>query len=207
MNSSGYQDVDYVLTTRELGRMIREAGLDFVSLPSEEYDAPLGISTGAGMIFGATGGVTEAALRTVVEIVTGKPLENVEFKDVRGMTGLKEAVVPVGDLQVKVAVAHTLANARIILDKIRNGEADYQFIEIMACPGGCIGGGGQPVPVCAEIRERRIGSIYDCDQAYEIRKSHDNPAIQELYSSWLGKPLGEKSHKLLHTHYHPQHKR
>ncbi|MDU4962029.1 MAG: NADH-dependent [FeFe] hydrogenase, group A6 [Sporomusaceae bacterium] len=206
MRSSGYQDVDYVLTTRELGRMIHEAGLDFTALPPEAYDAPLGISTGAGMLFGATGGVTEAALRTVVELVTGNPLDAIEFTDVRGLAGIKEAVIPVGDLRVKVAVAHTLANARLLLDKIRRGEADYHFIEIMACPGGCIGGGGQPVPVSAEIRERRIGSIYECDQAYTIRKSHENPAIQELYSTWLGKPLSEKSHKLLHTHYHPQHK-
>lgn len=207
MKSSGYQDVDYVLTTRELGRMIREAGVDFANLPGEEFDAPLGISTGAGMIFGATGGVTEAALRTVAEIVTGKALDNIEFTDVRGLTGIKEAVVSLGELQVKVAVAHTLANARIILDKIRKGEAEYHFIEIMACPGGCIGGGGQPVPVNADVRRQRIGSIYDCDQAYTIRKSHENPAIQELYATWLGKPLGEKSHKLLHTHYHPQHKK
>ena len=206
MNSSGYQDVDYVLTTRELGRMIRESGLDFVALPAEDFDAPLGISTGAGVIFGATGGVMEAALRTVAEVVTGQTLESIEFTDVRGLTGLKEAVVPVGDLNVKVAVAHTLANARTILEKIRKGEADYHFVEVMACPGGCIGGGGQPVPVSAEVRRRRIASIYDCDQASQLRKSHENPAIKELYDTWLGKPLGEKSHKLLHTHYHPQHR-
>ncbi len=204
MTASGYQDVDYVLTTRELGRMIKEAGINFDKLASEEFDAPMGISTGAGVIFGATGGVMEAALRTVAEIVTGKELECIDFKNVRGLTGIKEAEVKVGDLTVKIAVAHTLANARLLLDKIRKGEADYHFIEIMACPGGCIGGGGQPVPVCADTRQQRINAIYECDQCSGMRKSHENPAIKELYETWLGKPLGEKSHHLLHTHYHPQ---
>ncbi|VBB06329.1 respiratory-chain nadh dehydrogenase 75 kd subunit signature 1 [Lucifera butyrica] len=204
MKSSGYQDVDYVLTTRELGRMIKESGIDFNGLPSEEYDAPLGIATGAGVIFGATGGVMEAALRTVSEVVTGKELECIDFHNVRGLTGVKEAAVKVGDLTVKVAVAHTLANARLLLDKIRKGEADYHFIEIMACPGGCIGGGGQPYSTCADIRQKRVDAIYECDQCSTLRKSHENPAVKELYDTWLGKPLGEKSHHLLHTHYHPQ---
>ena len=204
MNASGYQDVDYVLTTRELGRMIQEAGIDFDKLEVEEFDAPLGISTGAAVIFGATGGVMEAALRTVAEVVTGQTLGCIDFHNVRGLTGVKEAVIPVGDLQVKVAVAHTLANARILLDKIRSGEADYHFIEVMACPGGCIGGGGQPFPVCAQTRQQRIDAIYECDSCSAMRKSHENPAIKELYDTWLGKPLGEKSHHLLHTHYHPQ---
>jgi NADP-reducing hydrogenase subunit HndD len=204
LRSSGYQDVDYVLTTRELGRMIREAGIDFDALQVEEFDAPLGISTGAGVIFAATGGVMEAALRTVAEVVTGKTLECIDFHNVRGLTGVKEAIVPVGDLKVKVAVAHTLANARLVLDKIRSGEADYHFIEIMACPGGCIGGGGQPIPTCGDVRQKRIDAIYECDQCSTLRKSHENPAIKELYDTWLGKPLGEKSHHLLHTHYHQQ---
>lgn len=204
MNSSGYQDVDYVLTTRELGRMIKEAGLDFSKLQTTEYDDPLGISTGAGVIFGATGGVMEAALRTVSEIVTGKELEDIEFKTVRGLKGLKEAEVLVGDLTVKIAVANTLANARILLDKIRNGEADYHFIEVMACPGGCIGGGGQPISTDASIRQRRADAIYECDQCSALRKSHLNPGVKELYDTWLEKPLGEKSHKLLHTHYQRQ---
>jgi NADP-reducing hydrogenase subunit HndD len=204
MNSSGYQDVDYVLTTRELGRMIRESGIDFDVLAAEEYDAPMGISTGAAVIFGATGGVMEAALRTVAEVVTGKELECIDFHNVRGLTGIKEASVQVGDLTVKVAVAHTLANARLILDKIRKGEADYHFIEIMACPGGCIGGGGQPISTCADVRQKRIDAIYECDQSSSLRKSHLNPAVKELYETWLGKPLGEKSHHLLHTHYHIQ---
>jgi NADP-reducing hydrogenase subunit HndD len=204
LRSSGYQDVDYVLTTRELGRMIREAGIDFGALQVEEFDAPLGISTGAGVIFAATGGVMEAALRTVAEVVIGKTLECIDFHNVRGLTGVKEAIVPVGDLKVKVAVAHTLANARLVLDKIRSGEADYHFIEIMACPGGCIGGGGQPIPTCGDVRQKRIDAIYECDQCSTLRKSHENPAIKELYDTWLGKPLGEKSHHLLHTHYHQQ---
>ncbi|MBP2653415.1 MAG: hndD 3 [Firmicutes bacterium] len=204
MNSSGYQDVDYVLTTRELARMIKAAGIDFSKLAAEQFDAPLGISTGAAVIFGATGGVMEAALRTVAEVVTGKELESLDFHAVRGLTGVREAEVPVGDLKVKVAVAHTLANARKLLDRIRNGQADYHFIEIMACPGGCIGGGGQPYSTSCDIRQKRIDSIYECDQCSSLRKSHENPAIKELYETWLGKPLGEKSHHLLHTHYHQQ---
>ncbi|MCM0757285.1 NADH-dependent [FeFe] hydrogenase, group A6 [Sporomusa sphaeroides DSM 2875] len=204
MKSSGYQDVDFVLTTRELGHMIKQSGIDFHSIPSEDFDAPLGITTGAGVIFGATGGVMEAALRTVSEVITGKPLDCIDFHHVRGLTGIKEAVVPVGDLQVKVAAAHTLANARLLLDKIRNGEADYHFIEVMTCPGGCIGGGGQPIPVCADTRQKRLNAIYECDQSMPLRKSHENPAIKELYDTWLGQPLGEKSHHLLHTHYHAQ---
>jgi NADH-quinone oxidoreductase subunit G/NADP-reducing hydrogenase subunit HndD len=203
-STNGIQDVDYVLTTRELGRMIKEAGIDFAALPAEQYDAPFGISTGAGVIFGSSGGVMEAALRTVAEVVTGKPLESIEFTAVRGLAGIKEAAVPIGDLTVKIAVANTLSNARIMMDKIRAGEADYQFIEIMACPGGCIGGGGQPVPVCEETRLNRIAAIYECDQDSQIRKSHENPAVKELYDTWLGKPLGEKSHHLLHTHYKAQ---
>ena len=202
--ANGVQDVDYVLTTRELGRMIKESGIDFAALPAEEYDAPFGISTGAGVIFGSSGGVMEAALRTVAEVVTGKTLESIDFKEVRGLAGIKEAAVPIGDLTVKIAVANTLANARIMMDKIRAGEADYQFIEIMACPGGCIGGGGQPVPVCEETRLNRIAAIYECDQGSQLRKSHENPAVKELYDTWLGKPLGEKSHHLLHTHYKAQ---
>ncbi|NMC32035.1 MAG: 2Fe-2S iron-sulfur cluster binding domain-containing protein [Veillonellaceae bacterium] len=202
--TNGVQDVDYVLTTRELGRMIKEAGIDFAALPAEQYDAPFGISTGAGVIFGSSGGVMEAALRTVAEVVTGKPLESIDFKEVRGLAGIKEAAVQIGDLTVKIAVANTLSNARIMMDKIRAGEADYQFIEIMACPGGCIGGGGQPVPVCEETRLNRIAAIYECDQDSQLRKSHENPAIKELYETWLGQPLGEKSHHLLHTHYKAQ---
>ena len=159
------------------------------------------------MIFGATGGVMEAALRTVAKMVSGKELDNIEFEAVRGMNGIKEASVPLKEgLTAKVAIAHTLANARVILEKIRAGEADYHFIEIMACPGGCSGGGGQPIITSAEHRQKRIDAIYECDKCSELRKSHDNPAVKELYDTYLGKPLGEKSHHLLHTHYHPQKK-
>lgn len=215
MSASGYPDVDVVLTTRELAKMLREAGIEFATLEDEEFDAPLGISTGAGVIFGATGGVMEAALRTVYELVTGDELENIDFTDVRGFDGIKQATVklPVAqaaassesgqttELEVKVAVAHSLANARKLLDAIRKGEADYHFIEIMCCPGGCIGGGGQPIPSTVEIRNQRINAIYAEDQDMPLRKAHENPAIKVLYEEFLGEPLGEKSFKLLHTTY------
>ncbi|HOV80009.1 MAG TPA: NADH-dependent [FeFe] hydrogenase, group A6 [Bacillota bacterium] len=201
MNSSGYQDVDVVLTSRELGRMFKQAGLDASNLPEEEYDAPLGISTGAGEIFGASGGVMEAALRTVYEVVTGKELDNINFTECRGLTGVKEATVQVGDLPVKIAITNGLGNARKVLDKIRKGEADYHFIEIMCCPGGCIGGGGSPIPTNTEIRLKRIDATYTEDERMVLRKSHDNPAVKQLYDEFLKEPLGHKSHKLLHTHY------
>jgi iron-only hydrogenase group A len=201
MRDSGYQDVDYVLTTRELARLFKQAGVQLERLPEEEYDPPLGISTGAGVIFGATGGVMEAALRTAYELVTKEKLPSLDFYNVRGMRGIKEAEVNLNGTKIKVAVAHTLANARKLLDKIKDGTADYHFIEIMTCPGGCIGGGGQPIPTNDEIREKRIKGIYQADKMMPIRKSHENPAIQQLYKEFLGQPLGEKSHHLLHTHY------
>ncbi|MEW6698534.1 MAG: NADH-dependent [FeFe] hydrogenase, group A6 [Bacillota bacterium] len=201
---SGYQDVDVVLTTRELARMFREIGIDWENLPDEEYDAPMGLSTGAAVIFGATGGVMEAAVRTVYEVITKEPMPDINLTPVRGMEGIKEATLKVGDLDVKVAVAHTLGNARKLLDKIRAGEADYHFIEIMCCPGGCIGGGGQPIPTNLEIRLKRIAGTYQADVELPIRKSHENPAITAIYEEFLGQPLGEKSHKLLHTHYVPR---
>ena len=219
MQDSGYPDVDVVLTTRELGRMFREAGIDFVNLPDEEYDAPLGISTGAGAIFGASGGVMEAALRTVYELVTGTELENLEFEDVRGLQGIKSVTVRLplpeaaaagsgdvvgldqSELEIKVAVAHSLKYAKVLMDQIRAGEADYQFIEVMCCPGGCIGGGGQPIPTTDKERGQRIRAIYEEDVGMPLRKSHENPAVRALYEEFLGEPLGEKSHKLLHTHY------
>jgi NADP-reducing hydrogenase subunit HndD len=206
MNASGYQDVDFVLTTRELGRMIKEAGIDFEQLPSESFDDPLGESTGAAIIFGATGGVMEAALRTVAEVLTGKELSQLEYHEVRGLEGIKEAVIPIGDLTVKVAVVHSLAKARMVMEKIRSGEVDYHFIEIMACPGGCIGGGGQPYPISEKIRKQRMAAIYECDRDMGLRKSHENPSIQKVYREFLEKPLSAKSHKLLHTHYHAQNK-
>ena len=204
MTASGTADVDAVLTTRELARMLKEAGIEFESLPEEEYDAPLGISTGAGAIFGATGGVMEAALRTVYEVVTGKTLENLDFTAVRGLEGVKEAAVDLDGKTVKVAVAHGLANAKKVLEKIKAGEADWQFVEIMCCPGGCIGGGGQPVPVDRKKRAARIKAIYEVDAAMPLRKSHENPAVKTLYEEYLGAPLSEKAHELLHTHYTPR---
>ncbi|OPX83736.1 MAG: NADP-reducing hydrogenase subunit HndC [Pelotomaculum sp. PtaB.Bin104] len=204
MDSSGHQDVDVVLTTRELGRMFKQAGIDFSHIAEEKYDDPLGISTGAAVIFGATGGVMEAALRTAYELITGETLTSVEFVNVRGLEGVKEATVKVGDLDVKVAVAHGLGNARQLMDALQKGEADYHFIEIMCCPGGCIGGGGQPIPTNLEIRGQRIAGIYNADARMELRKSHENPAVQQLYQEFLGKPLGHKFHELLHTHYTPR---
>lgn len=201
MNSSGYADVDYVLTVRELARMIKQAGIDFSELPEEEYDAPLGISTGAGVIFGATGGVMEAALRTAYELATGKMLEKLDFEEVRGLEGVKEASVNLEGTVLKVAVAHGLGNARTLLDAVKSGEKQYHFIEIMTCPGGCIGGGGQPIPTDTSVREKRLAAIYEADRKMPLRKSHENPAVQELYRTYLGKPLSEKSHHLLHTHY------
>ena len=205
-NQGGYRDVDYVLTTRELGRMIKQAYIDFNNLPESQYDAPMGIGTGAAVIFGATGGVMEAALRTVAVVVSGKELENIEFKDVRGLTGIKEALIPVMEgLTVKVAVAHTLSNAAKLLDKIRAGEAsDYHFIEIMACPGGCASGGGQPILKSPEDRQKRIDALYQCDIDLPLRNSHENPEVMALYKEYLGEPNGEKAHHLLHTHYHQQ---
>ncbi|MDI6828629.1 MAG: NADH-dependent [FeFe] hydrogenase, group A6 [Armatimonadota bacterium] len=201
MHASGYKDVDYVLTTREAAGMIKEAGIDLPNLPDGEFDAPLGISTGAGVIFGATGGVMEAALRTAYEVITGKPLENIEITAVRGMEGVREATIDIDGTEVKAAVAHGLANARKLLDLIRDGKSDHQFIEIMACPGGCLGGGGQPFPTSPEIRKARAEAIYLADRNMPIRKSHENPAIIELYETFLKEPLGHMSHKLLHTHY------
>jgi iron-only hydrogenase group A len=197
-------DVDAVLTTREAAQMMREMGIDFPNLPEENFDEPLGISTGAAVIFGATGGVMEAALRTVYEVVTGEELKDVNFTAVRGLQGVKEATVKVGELDVKVAVASGLSNAKKLMDLIMDGKADYHFIEIMCCPGGCIGGGGQPKPTTDEIRQKRIEAIYREDEGLPIRKSHENPAVKALYEEFLGQPLGHKSHKLLHTHYTPK---
>ncbi|MEW6276260.1 MAG: NADH-dependent [FeFe] hydrogenase, group A6 [Bacillota bacterium] len=203
MRDSGYQDVDYVLTTRELARMIKEAGIEFPALPEEEYDDPLGESTGAGVIFGATGGVMEAALRTAYELVTGKTLPSLDFHEVRGLAGIKEATVDLDGARVRVAVAHSLGHARRLLERVKAGE-QYHFIEVMCCPGGCIGGGGQPIPTDAEIRAQRIAGIYTADERMVLRKSHENPSVQALYREFLEKPLGEKSHHLLHTHYTPR---
>lgn len=203
MNASGYRDVDYVLTTRELARMIKEAGIDFLNLKEEDYDAPMGEYTGAGTIFGTTGGVMEAALRTVYAVVTGENLPSLDIIPVRGLEGVKEATVKVGALgDVKVAVAHGLGNARKVMDRIREGRADYAFIEIMCCPGGCVGGGGEPIPTSNEIRMLRAAALYQDDgQVQKKRQSHENPSITKLYETFLKEPLGHKSHELLHTHY------
>jgi NADH-quinone oxidoreductase subunit G len=203
MSGSGFQDIDYVLTTRELARMIKEAGIDFLRLPDEDYDTPMGEYTGAATIFGTTGGVMEAALRTVYAVVTGSNLPDLNITPVRGLEGVKEAAVTVGELgEVRVAVAHGLANARQLLDRIRQGKADYHFIEIMCCPGGCIAGGGQPIPTNNEIRRLRAEALYRDDaQVQKHRQSHENPSIKKLYDTFLKEPLGHTSHKLLHTHY------
>jgi NADH-quinone oxidoreductase subunit G len=203
MNASGYRDVDYVLTTRELARMIKEAGIDFLNLKEEDYDAPMGEYTGAGTIFGTTGGVMEAALRTVYAVVTGENLPSLDIIPVRGLEGVKEATVKVGALgDVKVAVAHGLGNARKVMDRIREGRADYAFIEIMCCPGGCVAGGGEPIPTSNEIRMLRAAALYQDDgQVQKKRQSHENPSITKLYETFLKEPLGHKSHELLHTHY------
>jgi len=201
MSRGGIPDVDTVLTTRELGRMFKEAGIDFAKLPDEEYNQPFGVSTGAGVIFGATGGVMEAALRTAVEIISGKELHQIEYTQMRGLEGIKEATLDVAGQKIKVAVANSLANARKLMDLLIAGKVDYHFIEIMSCPGGCIGGGGQPRPVDVDIRLARIQTIYQADRDLPLRKSHENPEVKELYQSFLGKPLGHKSHELLHTSY------
>ena len=194
-------DVDVVLTTRELAKMLRQAGVDFDVLEEDDYDAPFGLSTGAAVIFGATGGVMEAALRTVYEVVTGKTLDALDFKAVRGLEGIKEAEVDLDGTIVKVAVAHSLSNARKVMELIKAGKADHVFIEVMCCPGGCIGGGGQPFGGTDELRLKRMAAIYEADGDLPIRKSHENPAIKKLYEEFLIEPLGERSHHLLHTHY------
>jgi len=204
--ANGYPDVDVVLTTRELARMIKEAGIDFKNVYEEHFDDPMGDASGAGVIFGATGGVMEAALRTVAEILSGQSIDNVDYEQVRGVEGIKEASVKVGDLTLKAAVAHGLGNARKLLDRIKAGEAEYHFVEIMACPGGCVNGGGQPIQPSkvrswTDLRTERAKAIYEEDKELPIRKSHENPRIKALYEEYLGEPGSHKAHKLLHTHY------
>lgn len=199
--SDRFQDVDFVLTTREAARMIKEAGIDFTGLADENFDEPLGVSTGAAVIFGATGGVMEAALRTAYEVLTGKALEKIDFETVRGLKGIKTAEVDIDGMNLKVAVASSLSNARVLLEQIQEGKSPYAFIEIMTCPGGCIGGGGQPIPTDTAIRQKRMNAIYEEDKNKPLRKSHENPAVRALYREFLGEPLGGLSHHLLHTHY------
>ena len=200
------QDVDAVITTRELARMIKQAKIDFVNLEDAKFDDPMGEATGAAAIFGVTGGVMEAALRSVSEIVTGKPLDKISFEQVRGESGIKRAEIEIGDKKVKVAVAHGLANAQTIMEEIKSGKADYQFVEIMACPGGCITGGGQPIKSAkiqeeVDVHKKRAEAMYSIDEKSVIRKSHKNPVLKQIYKDFLGEPNGELAHKLLHTHY------
>ncbi len=213
MNDSGMQDIDMVVTTRELGHMIRQSGINFKEIPDSKYDPFMGESTGAAVIFGATGGVMEAALRTAYEVITGReiPFDGLNVTPVRGMEGIKEAAVKLENvlpdfsflegIEVRVAVAHGLTNAAQIMDDVSIGESPYHFIEVMGCPGGCIGGGGQPIPTNEEIRKKRAEAIYTEDEKMTIRKSHENPEVIQLYKDFLGKPLGEVSHHLLHTKY------
>lgn len=206
LSVNGIQDVDAVLTTRELAKMIRQAGIHFNQLEDENFDQLLGESTGAGVIFGVTGGVMEAALRTVSEVVLEKTLEDIEYSQVRGIEGIKEASVKLGDIDVKIAVAHSTGQATRLLEMIKNGEKTYHFIEIMGCSGGCVNGGGQPIvdPVTkmtVDVRVERAKALYSEDEAKVLRKSHENPMIQKLYAEYLGKPNGHKAHELLHTSY------
>lgn len=207
---NGLPYTDAVLTTRELVWMIKAYGIDFTKLPDGEFDTPLGFSSGAADLFGTTGGVMEAALRTAVETLTGKPLPKIEFTEVRAVEGLKEATLEVAGLSLNVAVANGLTNAKTILEKVKSGEKPYHLVEIMACPGGCIGGGGQPYPpegryvLDHEIYRLRAQALYTIDSGKAVRKSHENPFIQELYAKFLGSPGSEKAHRLLHTRYTPR---
>lgn len=204
--ASGYPDVDYSLTTRELGRMIESAGIYFRHLPDEEFDNPLGDSTGAAVIFGATGGVMEAALRTAVEKLSGEELKSLDFTEVRGTDGIKEASYTVNGMEVKVCVVSGLANANTIMEKVKNGTADYHFIEIMGCPGGCVNGGGQPIQHAVvrnfvDLRARRAAALYEADKDMPLRKSHESEAVKRLYDEFLGEPGSHKAHEVLHTSY------
>lgn len=214
MSASGMQDIDVSLTTRELARMIKQFGIDFVNVPDAQPDHILGAYTGAGTIFGATGGVMEAALRTAAHFVTGQKLGSVEFVATRGLKGIKEATITVAGKEIKIAVAHGLGNVETVVNRVREAKAKgepipWHFIEVMACPGGCVGGGGQPYGVTDELRKARAKGLYTEDGAGIWRCSHENPYIQTLYQEFLGKPLGEKSHHLLHTEYRvrPQYRR
>ena len=205
LSGTGMPDVDYVITTRELGKMIKQAGIDFINIEDADFDNPFGVSTGAAVIFGATGGVMEAALRTVADILTGEDLESIDYKMIRGTEGIKTAEVEVAGKKVRLAVAHGLGNARKLLDDIKNG-AEYEFVEIMGCPGGCVTGGGQTIvsaqdKMAIDVKATRAKAIYDEDAEMAVRKSHKNPIIKEVYDNFLGEPCGHKSHKLLHTHY------
>ena len=205
-SASGYPDVDAVLTTRELAKMIKTSGILFGQLPDGKTDNPLGEFTGAGVIFGATGGVMEAALRTAAEKITGKPLDAIDFKDVRGVKGIKEAEYDLNGVKVKVAVASGLSNAKELCEKIKKGECDYTFVEVMCCPGGCVNGGGQPIQDAytrrqTDLRAKRAKALYDEDKGAKIRKSHENEGVRALYAEYFGEPGSHKAHDILHTTY------
>ena len=204
MKTNGVKEVDFVLTTREFARMINTANIDFRNIEEEEFDSPLGTASGAGALFGATGGVMEAALRSAYTLLTNKKLENIEFKEVRGVKGVKEAVININDVLIKIAAVHGISNVKNIIEQIENGTVEYSFIEVMACVGGCVGGGGQPVGSTLKAKEKRIEEIYRIDERKEIRESHKNPEIIKLYSEYLDKPMSSSSHKLLHTKYSPR---
>ena len=198
----GNPDVDYSIYTRELARLIRYANIDFNELPDGEFDRPLGESTGASVIFGTTGGVIEAACRTAYELYTKKNLDKVDFEELRGLEGIRSATIDFNGTPVKIGIAHGLGNARKLIEEVKNGTSPYHAIEVMACPGGCIGGGGQPFHRGRmEVLRRRASALYREDANKPLRKSHENPYIQQLYSEYLGEPCGPKAHKLLHTHY------
>ncbi len=206
MNVDGLNDVDNVITTRELARMIKEANIDFVNIPDSEFDIPMGEASGAAAIFGTTGGVMEAALRTAQDTLTGKDLDKIDFEAVRGGKGIKSAKVNINNTEINVRVASGLGNAKKILEEIKSGKADYQFVEIMACPGGCIMGGGQPIKTsqvreAVDVRALRANCLYSIDEKSIVRKSHENPTIKKIYKEYLEKPGSHMAHKLLHTHY------
>ncbi len=205
-NAAGVPDVDVAITTRELARLIEKAGINFNNLPDEKFDQPFDIGSGAGAIFGATGGVMEAALRTAAEVILGKPLEKVDFDDVRGTAPIKRATYQLGDKTIRVAVASGTKNAKELLTKVQNGEEQVDFIEIMCCPGGCVNGGGQPLQPASvrnsvDLRALRAAVLYKADAAMDLRKSHENSAVKKLYDEYLGKPGSHKAHEILHTHY------
>ncbi len=207
MYASGYKDVDIVLTTRELARMIRQAGIDFVNLKPEKADNFLGAYSGAATMFGTTGGVMEAALRTAQAILTGEKLPKLVFEEIRGLEGIKETKVVIAGEEIRIAVAHGLGHVGEVLERVRRAKADgtsmpYHFIEVMACPGGCIGGGGQPYGVTDAVRKQRMQGLFADDRDRAVRCSHDNPEVKQVYDEFLGKPLSEKAHELLHTTYH-----
>ncbi|OPY57338.1 MAG: NADP-reducing hydrogenase subunit HndC [Pelotomaculum sp. PtaU1.Bin035] len=210
MGTGSMKDVDWVLTTRELARMIRQAGLNFHDLPDEDYDTPMGISSGAGAIFGSTGGVIEAAVRTAYYLSSGQELDVLDYEELRGFSGLKEAWVELKGRPIKVAIAHGTGNARILMDRLKAGE-QFDYVEIMACPGGCVGGGGQPVfgtrehkEISLDYRHNRADALDRIDYSKKLRRAHENPAVKKIYEDFLGRPLGDMSKKLLHTYYTPR---